>query len=261
MQLANPGKVKHSMEPHGFQIIYEEGPCLGVIKPAGLLTQAPPYIDSLERRIKAFLKQRDDKPGRVYLGVPHRLDRPVSGLLVMAKHVRAARRLSEQFERRMVEKRYWAILEGTVAEHAGTWIDGIRKVPDVARGEIVPQDHPEGRRAVLHFRVLEHRRSSTLVEIRLETGRYHQIRVQAARRGHPVIGDSHYGAATEFGPPREDPRKRAIALHARQLAFYHPMTRQPVTLIAPLPQYWSPVSDSVGQAHQLPSSPRLERDR
>ncbi len=75
------------MKPCGFDILYEEGPCLAVAKPAGLLTQAPPYIDSLERRIKEFLRLRDEKPGRVYLGVPHRLDRPVSGVLVMAKHV------------------------------------------------------------------------------------------------------------------------------------------------------------------------------
>ncbi len=77
------------MEPAGFRILYEDGPCLGVWKPAGLLTQAPSHIDSLERRVKAFLKERDQRPGRVYLGVPHRLDRPVSGLLVLAKHVRA----------------------------------------------------------------------------------------------------------------------------------------------------------------------------
>lgn len=226
------------MEPSGFEFLYEEGPCLVVAKPAGLLTQAPPYIDSLERRIKEYFKQRDDKPGRVYLGVPHRLDRPVSGALVMAKHVRAARRLSEQFERRMVDKVYWALLEGDMELDEGTWNDSVRKVPNVARGEVVPQDHPEGRSAVLHYCVRGRWEGCTFVEIRLETGRYHQIRVQAAARGNPVLADRQYGALQSFGPVCEDERERAIALHARQLSFYHPMTREPTTIVAPLPAYW-----------------------
>ncbi len=225
-------------EPTGFDILYEEGPCLVVAKPSGLLTQAPPHIDSLERRIKAFFKQRDDKPGRVYLGVPHRLDRPVSGLLVMAKHVRAARRLSEQFERRMVDKRYWALLQGHVDQDEGTWSDTLHKVPDVAQAELVSSDHPGGRRAVLHYRVFERRAQFTIVEIQLETGRYHQIRLQAAARGNAVVGDLQYGASESFGPFCEDERERPIALHARQLAFYHPMTRERTTIVAPLPSYW-----------------------
>lgn len=227
------------MKPDGFEIVYEEGPCLAVFKPAGLLTQAPPYIDSLERRVKGFLKQRDEKPGRVYLGVPHRLDRPVSGLLVMAKHVRAARRLSEQFERRMVDKIYWALLEGTLDEDEGTWVDTIRKIPDVAQAELVSEDDPSGREAALEYRVIQRLpQRRTFVELRLETGRYHQIRVQAAARGFPVVGDSQYGASTPFGPEHDDHRLRAIALHARRLSFYHPMTRQPTELKAPLPDYW-----------------------
>ena len=230
------------MEPDGFDILLEEGPCLVVAKPAGLLTQAPPYIDSLERRVKEFLKQRDEKPGRVYLGVPHRLDRPVSGLLVMAKHVRAARRLSEQFERRMVDKTYWALLQGNVEPDEGTWTDSVRKIPDVAQAEVVPSDHPDGRSAVLHYRVLERRDGYVWVEIRLETGRYHQIRLQAAQRGWPVVGDLQYGAAELFGPTCEDQRQQPIALHARQLKFYHPMTREPTSVAAILPEYW-PITD------------------
>lgn len=229
------------MQPDGFELLYEEGPCLAVLKPAGLLTQAPPYLDSLERRVKAFLKQRDDKPGRVYLGIPHRLDRPVSGILVMAKHERAARRLSEQFERRMVTKQYWAVLEGRVPQDEGMWHDHVRKIPDVAEAEVVGPDHPDARHARLRFRVLRRSDAFSLVALQLETGRYHQIRVQAAARNHPVVGDLQYGATRSFGPDRQDPRERAIALHAYQLVFYHPMTRQPTTLTAPLPGYWPPV--------------------
>ncbi len=226
------------MPGSGFDIIDEEGPCLVVSKPGGVLTQAPPHIDSLERRIKEFLKQRDDKPGRVYLGVPHRLDRPVSGVLVMARHVRAARRLSEQFERRMVDKVYWALLEGAVEAEEGTWIDCVRKIPNAAQAEVVAADQADGRQAILHYRVRQRWATHTFVELTLETGRFHQIRIQAASRGVPVMGDWQYGAQGTFGPACEDPRERCIALHARQLTFYHPMTRQLKTMLAPLPDYW-----------------------
>ncbi len=231
------------VDQKGFEILYEEGPCLVIVKPGGVLTQAPPHIDSLELRIKDFLRQRDGKTGRVYLGVPHRLDRPVSGLMVFAKHVRAARRLSEQFEGRLVRKVYWSILEGTVQPVEGKWQDYLRKVPDEARAEVVDRNHPDGRIAILHYRVLKTSNGRSLVEIELETGRTHQIRVQAASRGHPIVGDSQYGSTTTFGPAVEDPRERWIALHARRLAFRHPMTREPLEFEAPLPEYWDDTCD------------------
>ena len=132
------------IRPEGFDILYEEGPCLVVVKPGGVATQAPPGIDSLEVRVKQFLRVRDSKPGNVYLGVPHRLDRPVSGVMVLARHVRAARRLSEQFEARTVRKTYWAVVEGKVSPDCGTWTDHLRKIPDAAQVEVVAPDHPEG---------------------------------------------------------------------------------------------------------------------
>jgi RluA family pseudouridine synthase len=226
------------MEPDGFELLYEEGPCLVVSKPGGVLTQAAPGIDSLEIRIKQFLKERDSKSGKVYLGVPHRLDRPVSGAMIFGKHQRAARRLCEQFEGRTIEKTYWALVEGEVAPDAGTWQDQILKVPNEARGEIVEPSDPAGRSAVLHYRVIERLAAATWLEIRLETGRYHQIRVQAASRGHPVIGDSQYGSTRPFGPQTQDPRARWIALHSRSLNFRHPMTRERTYISASLPSAW-----------------------
>ncbi|MFV1965435.1 MAG: RluA family pseudouridine synthase [Pirellulaceae bacterium] len=224
--------------PEGFEILYEEGPCLVVCKPGGVLTQAPPGIDSLEVRIKKFLKERDEKPGNVYLGVPHRLDRPVSGAIVVARHARAARRISEQFEGRIVEKTYWACVEGRVAEDEGTWTDTIRKIPAMARAETVAKGHPEGRVAVLHYRVQRRDELGCWLSLALVTGRTHQIRVQAASRGHPVWGDEWYGSRIPFGPQTEDVRERWIALHARRLRFRHPMTRAPVTVTAPLTVHW-----------------------
>jgi 23S rRNA pseudouridine1911/1915/1917 synthase len=221
-------------------ILYDSGPCLVVNKPAGLLTQAPAGIDSLEVRVKAFYREREQKEGNIYLGVPHRLDRPVSGAIVFARHVRAAQRLSAQFENRTVRKVYWAIVEGDVQPDEGTWADHLHKRHGMAQAIVVPPDDPRGKLAVMHYRVLTRVEGvGSWLEIQLETGRTHQIRVQAASRKHSVLGDAQYGATQPFGEQFEDARVRAIALHARQLGFNDPMTGEPVDIIAPLPAAWS----------------------
>ncbi len=220
-------------------IILEAGAVLVVNKPGGLLTQAPPGIDSLELRTKKWLIERDQKPGKAYLGVPHRLDRPVSGVIVLAKNVRAANRISRQFQMRTVTKKYWAVVEGTVPDAEGQWTDTIRKIPDQAKSEIVESDHPDGKQAILDFRRLQQADGLSLIEIQLQTGRTHQIRLQCSARGWPIVGDSLYGATMEFGPQTPDIRKRWIALHARQLAFEHPIDKSPVDCIAELAEYWS----------------------
>lgn len=222
----------------GFTILYEEGPCLAVSKPAGLSTQAPPGIESLEVRIKEFLRRRDGIEGPVYLGVPHRLDRPVSGVILFALVSKVAHRLCLQFERRFIGKTYWACVAGTPAAESGTWTDHLRKLPGQARGEVVPPDHSEARHAVLHYRTLAAAAWGTLLEIQLETGRMHQIRLQAASRGHPVLGDALYGSTMPFGPPTPDERARPIALHARSLAFRHPVSKADVCVVAPVPEMW-----------------------
>ena len=115
----------------------------------------------------------------------------------------------------------------------GVWEDFMRKIPDQPQAEIVPPDHPDARLARLSYRVIARSRGLTRLAITLETGRMHQIRLQAASRGWPIWGDYQYGAQLPYGPPEEDPRRRWIALHARRLAFQHPMTREPVEVIAP----------------------------
>jgi len=223
----------------GFEILYESEACLVVSKPPGLLTQAPPGIDSLEVRIKDFLRRRENRQGDVYLGVPHRIDRPASGAIVFGKSRRATRRLTEQFEHRAVTKLYWACVEGEVDPAEGTWRDFLRKVPGEARAETVDADHPEARVAVLHYRTLAARPWGSWLEIELETGRTHQIRVQAAGRRHAVLGDARYGSSVPFGPQHDDERLRAIALHARSLTFRHPTTRELVSVTAPVSADWS----------------------
>lgn len=220
------------------QILYEDNHCLAVNKPAPLLTQAPPGIPSLEEMAKQYLKERYQKAGNVYLGVPHRLDRPVSGVVLFARSTKAAQRLSEQFQGRQVTKVYWGALEGTVAPESGVWEDWLRKVADEARVETTEPAAPGARLARLHYRVVAPCPGGTLVEFTPETGRMHQIRVQAATRGWPVRGDVLYGARFEFGPGAESARERIIALHARSLTFLHPIRYEPITVTAPLPAAW-----------------------
>jgi 23S rRNA pseudouridine1911/1915/1917 synthase len=223
----------------GFDILYEDNDFLVAAKPAGLLTQAPLGIDSVELRIKRFLTERNNNSGDAYLGVPHRIDRPVSGAILFAKSIAAARRISRQFESRRVEKSYWALVQGDVQPEQATWTDYLKKVEGEPRTIAVDAADPDARAAILHYRVLQHLPNRTLLEITLETGRTHQIRVQCASRGHPVVGDQLYGSGERFGPWSDDERQRLIGLHARTLRFWqHPLKRY-IEVVAPLPEYWS----------------------
>lgn len=233
-------------------ILYEEGPCLAINKPGGLLTQAPPGIDSLEHRVKSYLMRSEGKTendyrrGGPYLGIPHRLDRPVSGVILFAKNSRATHRLSEQFEARQIDKTYWAIVEGEVESDQETWTDYMRKIPDCPKAEIVSPINPNAREAILHYTVLDRfpleiagvRKMFSRLEVKLETGRMHQIRLQSSTHGHPILGDATYGSTFPFGAYFDEERKREIALHARSISFQDPTLRTPVQLEAPLPPVW-----------------------
>ncbi len=228
--------------PSAPALLYEDIYFLAVNKPAPLLTQAPPGVPSLEGVVKAYLKAKHDKPGNVYLGIPHRLDRPVSGVVVFARNTKAARRIHAQFQEHSVRKVYWAVVDGEVAPDAGVWEDWVRKIQDEARTVRAAEGEPGAKLAMLEYRVVRRLAGGrTLVELEPLTGRMHQLRVQAAWRGHPVLGDATYGSAAAFGPPAGLPRDRVIALHARRLTIAHPSTKQPLTLEAPLPDYWEPV--------------------
>jgi 23S rRNA pseudouridine1911/1915/1917 synthase len=232
-----------SLVSNSLQILFEDNHCIAVCKPAPLLTQGVPLgIPTLEAMVKSYLKERYHKPGNVYLGIPHRLDRPVSGAIVFARNTKAAQRLAEQFRERTVAKVYWAVVEpsatGDVPEAEGVWMDYLLKVKEEARTERVEPETAGARQAVLHFRRLHQTAAGALLEIEPQTGRMHQIRVQAATRGWPVLGDVTYGSRLAFGPPVELPRDRIIALHARSLTFLHPLSYQPLTVTATLPAVW-----------------------
>jgi 23S rRNA pseudouridine1911/1915/1917 synthase len=222
-------------------VLFEDHHLLVVNKPAPLLTQGPPGVPSLESTAKAYIKAKHNKPAGVYLGIPHRLDRPVSGVVCFARNTKAAQRIHKQFQEHRVRKVYWALVEGDVTPDADTWEDWVRKLPAESRVERATEGEPGAKLAMLGYRVLKRLDGTTLLELTPLTGRMHQLRVQAAWRGHPVLGDTAYGSTRSFGPPAElsaSPRDRVIALHARSLTLTHPFTKEELTWVAELPAYW-----------------------
>jgi 23S rRNA pseudouridine1911/1915/1917 synthase len=217
---------------------FEDHHLFVVNKPAPLLTQAPPGVPSLEALVKAYIKAKYAKPAGVYLGIPHRLDRPVTGVVCFARNTKAAQRVHAQFQEHRVRKVYWALVEGTVTPDAETWEDWVRKLPAESRVERAAEGEPGAKLAMLGTRVLHRLENATLIELTPLTGRMHQLRVQAAWRGHPVFGDVAYGSTRPFGPPADLPRDRVIALHARSLTLTHPFTKAELTWTAGPPDYW-----------------------
>lgn len=226
--------------PIQLEILCEDGPVIAVNKPAGIISQgAPRGIDSLVDLVKEYLKEKYHKPGNVYLGVPHRLDRPVSGVMVFSRNSKCAARLAEQFAAHQVRKVYWACLERPPEPEAGELRDWIYRIPDQPRVEIADPGREGAKQAVLTYRTLECHKGRALVEVELQTGRMHQIRIQFASRGCPIVGDAQYGAATPFGGRTSlDQSTGAIALHARSLTILHPIRYDELTIVAPLPPTW-----------------------
>ncbi len=228
-----PGRhlTGHRMELPPLDILYEDNHCLAVAKPSGVpATHFQGREETMDRAVKAYLKERYQKPGNVYLGIVHRLDKPVSGVLLFARTSKAAARLAEQFREGTVEKIYWAVVEGDVGPSAGTLEDWLLKDTNAGRVEVVEPRTHGARQALLHFQHKGSYGGLTWLEVRPQTGRTHQLRVQLAHHGHPIYGDAKYGSVRTMGG--------AIALHARALTFLHPVRYEPVTLTADVPRNW-----------------------
>jgi 23S rRNA pseudouridine1911/1915/1917 synthase len=223
-------------------VFHEDNHLLALYKPAGLLVQGDKTGEpSLLDLGKTWLKERYQKPGEVFLALVHRLDRPVAGVLLFCRTSKAAGRVSEQFRSGKVKKYYLAVLEGELQEDSGRLIHQIERHDDRS-SRIVTEPTPRSQEARLSYRLLETSGSGSLVEINLETGRHHQIRLQMAHIGHPIVGDLRYGASAPL------PQKQ-IALFARRLRLTHPTLKEELLLQCPLPREWPwPVLEPCSQA-------------
>jgi len=226
------------MKTGKLEILYEDNHLLAVNKPAGLATMGVAAgMPSVVTLAKQYIKARYRKPGNVYLGVVSRLDTGTTGVLVLARTSKAAARLTEQFREHQVRKTYWAVVSGrfpladpTAEPIWHAWTDWLAKNDAAARMEIVRASQPGAQQAELRCRAVRVGAFGTMVEVELKTGRKHQIRVQLAARGFPVLGETKYAKGTPFAA--------GLALHARQLEISHPVKHEPMQLIAPLPPSW-----------------------
>lgn len=212
---------------YGVKVLYEDNHLIVAIKPAGVLSQSDgSNAHDILTILKAYIKDKYQKPGEVYLGLVHRLDRPVSGVMVFARTSKAASRLSEQIRTRRVEKIYRCVVNG-VLEGEGRLENFISK--DEASNTVTVSDveKPGFKASYLDYRALASKDGMTLAEVKLGTGRSHQIRAQMAHAGHPLIGDQKYG--------KKDNRTKDIALEAYKLSFEHPVKREFITFEAPVP--------------------------
>ncbi len=218
------------------EILYEDNHCLAINKPAGLLSQGDSTGDpSLLDLARDYLKKTYDKPGNVFVGLVHRLDRPTSGVVLVARTSKGASRLSEQFRDGLVEKTYRAIAEGNCPTDSGEWEDWLIKDERTNVVTTARPGSPGSQRANVAYRVVDRYRSSIDVELRPTTGRGHQLRVQLASRNLPIFGDRKYGARSTLMAVDGQPR---IALHAQGLRFKHPTRPEFLTVLAPFPADW-----------------------
>ncbi len=227
---------------HPLSILFEDNHLLVVNKPAGVATIGVANDEaSIAKLAKEYLQRKYNKPGNVYLGVMSRLDAFVSGVLLLARTSKAAARLTEQFRQRTVEKTYWAVVEGVVEPTSATWTDWLIKDEQAHRMRAVASSVDGAQEARLSYRRTKmlNDSSTSLVEIDLLTGRKHQIRVQFSSRGWPVLGDRKYGARQTFAI--------GIALHARRLVIDHPVSKERLQFVAPLPASWRSfgITDSI----------------
>jgi 23S rRNA pseudouridine1911/1915/1917 synthase len=213
-------------------VLYEDNHLLAVEKPAGLLIQGDKTGDpTLLEQAKAWLKIKYNKRGEVYLGLVHRLDRPVAGVVIFAKTSKAAKRLCAQFQERTVNKIYRAVVEGIPDEPSGTLFHYLLKDEETGRAKLFAKQVPGSKPAELQYRALKSVADKAEIEVRLITGRSHQIRAQLSRIGFPILGDVKYGAKTELSECR-------IALFAERLTFSHPVKGEKITVEVPLPLWW-----------------------
>ena len=211
------------------EILYEDNHLIAVNKKISDIVQADKTGDvPLSEEVKAYIKEKYNKPGNVFVGVTHRLDLPVSGLVVFAKTSKALARLNDMFRNGEVKKTYWAIVKDCPPETEGTLVHYLVRNEKQNKSYAYDREKPGAKKAVLHYKLIGHSDNYYLLEVDLQTGRHHQIRCQLAKMGCPIKGDLKYGF------PRSNP-DGSICLHARRVSFVHPVSKMPIDLEAPLP--------------------------
>jgi len=211
------------------QIIYEDNHLIAVNKPAGVLVQPDKNGDAaLEELIKLYIKHQYNKPGDVFLGVCHRIDRPVSGVVVFAKTSKALVRMNEMFKAKEIKKTYWAVVQNPPANKEGNLVNWMKKNENKNISQVTKAEVKGALRCELDYKWIGSSNTYYLLEVNPHTGRHHQIRVQLSNMGCPIKGDVKYGA-------RRGNRDGSIHLHARRIHFMHPVKKEPVTIEAPVP--------------------------
>jgi 23S rRNA pseudouridine1911/1915/1917 synthase len=211
------------------QVVYEDNHIIIVSKKSGEIVQGDKTGDEpLSEIVKKYIKVKYHKPGNVFLGVVHRLDRPVSGLVVFAKTSKALSRLNQMFRDSNVHKTYWAITKNVPKNPEGTLINWITRNEKQNKSYVYDKEVPHSKKAVLSYKLIGHTDNYSLLEIHLMTGRHHQIRCQLAHMGCPIKGDLKYGA------PRSNP-DGSISLLSRFVEFVHPVSKETIKATAPLP--------------------------
>ena len=211
-------------------VVYEDNHIVVVNKTSSEIVQGDKTGDTpLSEMVKQYLKEKYNKPGNVFIGVTHRLDRPVSGLVVFAKTSKALPRLNEMFRNGEVKKTYWAIVKECPKETEGELVHYLVRNEKQNKSYAYDKEVKNSKKAVLHYKLIGHSQNYYLLEVDLKTGRHHQIRCQLAKMGCPIKGDLKYGA------PRSNP-DGSICLHARKVRFIHPVSKELIELVAPLPE-------------------------
>ena len=211
-------------------VVYEDNHIIVVNKTASEIVQADKTGDTpLSETVKQYLKEKYQKPGNVFLGVTHRLDRPVSGLVIFAKTGKALTRLNEMFRAGEVKKTYWAVVKNAPKESEGELVHFLVRNEKQNKSYAYDKEVPNSKKAVLDYRLIGRSDNYYLLEVDLKTGRHHQIRCQLAKMGCPIKGDLKYGS------PRSNP-DGSICLHARRVRFVHPVSKELIELKAPLPE-------------------------
>lgn len=212
------------------QILYEDNHILIINKNVGQLVQGDKTGDkSLLELLKSFMKERDQKPGNVFLGLVHRIDRPTSGLVIYAKTSKALSRLTQMVKNREIKKTYWAIVPKEIIPQSQTLTHYLKKNEKNNKAIVYNGETNGAKKAILNYQIIKTLDNYMLLEIDLQTGRHHQIRAQLSKIGVPIKGDLKYGA------PRSNP-DGGISLHARSLEFIHPVSKEQIKITAPTPK-------------------------